>query len=156
MPFVLAVIGAILIIVGIRGNYGALATALETDVPPFMTWGAAMFGVVAIGWVPGMQHISRMLLALVLVVLVLTNYKQILASFSGLASAPSPAPAPATPAATYAATGQASQPGPGGVTGQQSGSGSPGLITASSPLSGLGPPSLGTVSGNLAPLLTII
>jgi hypothetical protein len=161
MPFALAIVGAILVIVGIRGNYGELATALETDVPPYMVWGAAFFGVGAIGWVPGLQHISRMLVALVLVVLVLTNYQQILASFKGLASAPSPAPAPATPAAQYAsATGQAAQPGPGGVTGTQSGSGSsPGLITAASPLNGVGIPGLGSASGNamqvFSSLLTI-
>jgi hypothetical protein len=104
MPFVLVIIGAILIIAAVRNTHGELAAALETDIPGYAKWAAALFGVGAIGWIPGFQGISRMLLALVVVVLVLTNYRQILAGFTALASPPQAAQAPATPAATYAST----------------------------------------------------
>jgi hypothetical protein len=151
VPFVLAIVGAILVIAAIRNTHGDLATALETDVPPYMVWAAALFGVGAIGWIPGMRGISRMLLALVVLVLVLANYKEILGGFTSLASAPAPTPAPATPAAQYAsATGQATLPGPGGVTGQPSAASGGGLITASSPLSGHALPSLGSITGAAA------
>jgi hypothetical protein len=104
MPFVLVIIGAILIIAAVRNTHGELATALEADIPGYAKWAAAFFGVGALGWIPGFQGISRMLLALVVVVLVLTNYRQILAGFTALASPPQAAQAPASPAATYAST----------------------------------------------------
>jgi hypothetical protein len=89
-----------------------------------------------------------MLLALVVVVLVLSNYKGILSGFTSLASAPAPTPAPATPAAQYAsATGQATLPGPGGQLSPASGGG---LITASSPLQGHALPSLSSITGAAA------
>jgi hypothetical protein len=102
MPFVLAIIGAILIIAAVRNSHGQLATALEQDVPGFAKWAAALFGVAALGWIPGMQGISRMLLALVVVVLVLNNWRNVLSGFTSLASPPQATAVPATPAAVYA------------------------------------------------------
>lgn len=47
-----------------------------------MVWGAAVFAVGAIGWIPGLSPVSRGLLALVLVVIVLQNYQNIIEGLS--------------------------------------------------------------------------
>lgn len=74
-------IGAILIVAAVRNSQGALFAALGQDVPAFAVWAAAIFALGAIGFVPGLKPVSRGLLALVLVVLVLRNYKEILSGF---------------------------------------------------------------------------
>ena len=85
MPFLLLLIGALLFIVAYQSTHGDLATYLKQDVPPFMRWAAAIAAIGALGWVPGMRDASRWLLALVLVVIVLTNYKQMLAGLQSVA-----------------------------------------------------------------------
>jgi hypothetical protein len=104
MPFLLILIGAVLIVSAYRNTYGDLATALETDVPGFATWALAIAAVAALGWVPGMQKISRWLLALVIVVLVLRNYQALFANAQTLAKLPAATPAQTTPTAAYLAS----------------------------------------------------
>lgn len=99
----LVIIGAILIVTAYRNTYGNLATALETDVPGFAKWALAIVAVGALGWVPGMQAVSRWLLALVIVVLVLRNYQALFANAQHLSSLPAATPAQQTPAAAYVA-----------------------------------------------------
>lgn len=81
MPFFLILIAAIIAIAAFNDAQGTLATELEQDIPPFGRWALAVFGVGALGWVPGMQTISRYLLALVFVVLIVRNYQQIIQGF---------------------------------------------------------------------------
>jgi hypothetical protein len=81
MIFIALLIGAVLIVAAVRNSQGALATALVTDVPGYVVWGAAIFAVGAVGWIPGLKPVSRGLLALVLVVIVLNNYKAVLSGF---------------------------------------------------------------------------
>ncbi len=83
MAFLALVIGVVLIVSAIRNTHSDLLGALGQDVPGFVVWGAAIFGVAVIGFIPGLKPVSRALLALVVVVIVLTNYKQILAGFQG-------------------------------------------------------------------------
>ncbi len=155
MPFVLAIIGAILVISAIRNTNGDLATALETDAPGYVTWAAAIAGVAALGFIPGMRTVSRMLLALVLVVLVLKNYQGILKGFTALASSPIPATPPATtPGTAYAqATGNTAVMLPGGVSGTTSPASGGGIITASNNL-GSQAPSLLSLAGHSASFAT--
>lgn len=103
MPLILIIIGAILIVSALKNTQGELATALEQDIPPFLKWAVAIFAIVALGWIPPLRTPSRWLLALVLIVIVLTNYRQLLAGFQGLGggAAPQPAAAVTTPAAAY-------------------------------------------------------
>jgi len=82
MAFLALLIAVVLIVAAIRNTHGDLLSALGQDVPGFVVWGAAIFGVAVIGFIPGLKPVSRGLLALVVVVIVLTNYKNILAGFS--------------------------------------------------------------------------
>jgi hypothetical protein len=119
MPAVLILIGAVLLVSAYRNSQGQLATALESDVPPFLKWGLALGAVGALGFVPGMKVPSRYLLALVIVVLVLHNYTKIFAGFTSLSQAtPAPSQAAVTPA-----TQLATQPGSVVTASEISGSG---------------------------------
>lgn len=81
MAFLALLIGIVLVVSAIRDTHGSLFTALGQDVPGFAVWGAAIIGVAAIGFIPGLKPISRGLLALIITVILLTNYKQILGGF---------------------------------------------------------------------------
>lgn len=105
MAFLALLIGVVLIVAALRNTHSTLFAALGHDVPGFVIWGAAIFGVAVIGFIPGLKPVSRGLLALVVVVIVLTNYKQILAGFQG---------------ATFGAQAQASGSG-GGASSTSSG-----------------------------------
>lgn len=89
-------IGVILVVAAIRNTQGTLFSALQTDVPGFFIWGAAVLAVAAIGYVPGLKTASRGLLALIVVVLVLNNYQAILAGFSGATKTAAPTTGGAT------------------------------------------------------------
>jgi hypothetical protein len=103
MPFLLILIGALLIVTAYRNTYGDLASDLETDLPGFAKWALALVAVAAMGWIPGMQKISRWLLALVIVVIVLRNYSQFFQNLPQLSSLPAATPATPTPTAAYLA-----------------------------------------------------
>jgi hypothetical protein len=83
MAFLALVIGTVLLVAAIRDTHGNLFSALKEDVPGFAIWGAAIIALAAIGFVPGLKPVSRGLLALVLVVIILVNYKNIIAGFQG-------------------------------------------------------------------------
>jgi hypothetical protein len=85
MPFAALLIGAILIVVAFNNSYPALATQLESDIPAYFKWAAAIAAILALGYIPGMRTPSRYLLALVLMVIVLKNWPQIQAGFSSFA-----------------------------------------------------------------------
>lgn len=101
MPLVILAIGAVLIISAWRNTYGALFTALGQDVPGFLKWALAIVCIGLIGYIPKLEPISRMLLALVAVVLVLENYSKLFSGFTTLSSS--------TPAATTGSTQVATQ-----------------------------------------------
>lgn len=105
MPFVLLLIGAVLVVTAILGNQSKLATALQQDVPPFGIWALSIVAVGGLGWVPGMERISRYLLALVLIVLVLRNYQNIIKGLEGSVFSAVPATASVGPAQQFAASG---------------------------------------------------
>jgi len=81
MAFLALIIAVVLIVSAIRGTHGDLLGALAADVPEYVVWGAAILGVAVLGFIPGLKPISRGLLALVVVVLILTNYKAIIEGF---------------------------------------------------------------------------
>lgn len=82
MALLALLIGVVLIVAAIRDTHTVLFSSLTQDLPPFMVWGAAVFAVGAIGWIPGLSPVSRGLLALVLVVIVLRNYESIIEGLS--------------------------------------------------------------------------
>lgn len=81
MPFVILLIGAILIVSAFNNSFGTLASELENDVPGFFKWGAAIAAIMGLGFIPGLRTPSRWLLGLVLLVILLTNYQQVIAGF---------------------------------------------------------------------------
>ena len=95
MILVALLIGAILIVSAFRGTYSELFSDLGHDVPGFTTWAAAIVALGALGYIPGIKGVSRGLMSLVLVVLILNNYKALLAGFQAVATPPKTA-APAT------------------------------------------------------------
>lgn len=127
MPFVILMIGIILVVVAYQGTHTQLLTALKQDLPGFFKWALAISAIMALGYVPGMQKPSRYLLGLVLLVIFLTNYTNILNGFTSLAGtgqastdAGSTSPAATNPTATYSqsfAPGAAAAAGETGTTG---------------------------------------
>jgi hypothetical protein len=113
MPFITIIIGAIIAIVAFRGTHGDLAAALEQDIPAYFKWAIAIAAILGLGFVPGLKIPSRYLIALVALVVILTNYRQLVSGFTQFASA-SPAPsatAAAEPTAPYVqSAGQTTTP----------------------------------------------
>jgi hypothetical protein len=141
MPFLLLLIGAVLIIAAFNNAQGDLATELETDVPAFLKWGLAVVGVGALGWIPGMQLISRWLLALVLVVIVLKNYTQIIAGFQAFspssgAQTAQQVQANPTPATAYAANPNNPQVTQAEISGTGTGTGATGQLAQGGAIAG--------------------
>ncbi len=134
MPFVLLIVGALLVVTAFNNSHGQLAGALQSDLPGFFKWGAAIAAILGLGFLPGLKTPSRWLLALVLLVIVLKNYTAILAGFSGFAktgaSATNAGQDIALPTDAFSASaGQATAPAPaadtsGGSAASSSSSGS--------------------------------
>jgi hypothetical protein len=106
MIIVILAVGLILIAAAIRNTQGQLFAALGSDLPAYVIWAAAIVAVGALGFVPGLKGPSRVLLALVIVVIILNNYQAILAGFAAV-SAPRAAAGGPTGAATIAPPGAA-------------------------------------------------
>lgn len=94
MTIVLLFIAAIIIVAALRNTQSVLASALSTDVPAYITWAAAILAVGSLGYIPALKGPSKALLALVLLVIILTNYQNILNGFTSVAQG---APATAAP-----------------------------------------------------------
>jgi hypothetical protein len=86
MPFVILILGIILVVVAYQGTHAALLADLQQDLPGFFKWALAISAVVALGYVPGLQKPSRYLLGLVMLVIFLMNYSNILNGFKSLSS----------------------------------------------------------------------
>jgi hypothetical protein len=86
MPFIALIIGGIMIVAAFQGTHAQLAAALEKDLPGFFKWAAAIAAIMGLGYIPGMERPSRWLLGLVVLVVVLTQYKQIIQGFQNFAT----------------------------------------------------------------------
>lgn len=82
MPFIILIIGIVLVVAAIRDTQSSLFSALATDVPAFGVWFTAIVILGAIGFIAPLKPLSKALLILVLVVLVLRNYQNILTGFN--------------------------------------------------------------------------
>ena len=142
MPFAILLIGAILVITAFNNSFGALASELEADIPPYFKWAAAIVAILGIGYIPGLRTPSRYLLALVLLVILLKNYSGILAGFqtfltSGGTASASGAGAP-NPSAGYVANPATTAPPSAASVSGTSGAAAPGSsILGGSVLGGL-------------------
>lgn len=82
MPFLIIIVGLILIVTAVRGTTGDLASNLSQDISSgFVRWLAAIVVIGAIGYVPALERPSRYLLALVAIVIMLTSGKGFLDQF---------------------------------------------------------------------------
>jgi hypothetical protein len=106
MGLIALFLGIVFIVAAVRNSQGALFTALETDVPKFVIWGAAIIAVGAIGAIPGLKGPSRLLLALVITVIIVNNYQKLIIGFQSAWT--NPPAAPQVTSSGGSATGQAS------------------------------------------------
>lgn len=115
MSLIALFLAILLIVAAVRNSQGALFTALETDVPKFVIWAAAIIAVGAIGAIPGLKPSSRWLLALVIVVLIVNNYQKLVTGFQNAwqhsAKSSQPANTSSGTSASSAATGAAAPAG---------------------------------------------
>ena len=79
MPLFLLFVAAVLLVATWNNRQGDLFAALAHDVPGYASWMSALATVGALGFIPGMKIPSRMLLALILLVLFMGNYSRALA-----------------------------------------------------------------------------
>lgn len=142
MPFIALIVGATIAVVAVRGTQGQLATALETDLPPYLKWAAALGGLGVLGFIPGFTTLSRWLIALVLVVIVLRNYQQVLSSFQQLTQAPQASTVPTTGQQQFASATQSISGLQAAVAGATSTLGPAGPLSPLTTGSGFGSPEI--------------
>lgn len=76
MPFALAIVGIVLLVSALRGTSGSLFAALKADFTGtgnYIYWVVAIFVVGSIGYIKKLQPMSDAFLALLLVVLMISN-----------------------------------------------------------------------------------
>lgn len=76
MPFALLIIGLLLVVAGARGTAGDLATLLKSDFSGsnnFFYWFGSILLIGALGYYSPAEKVSRMFLALILIVMILAN-----------------------------------------------------------------------------------
>jgi uncharacterized membrane protein HdeD (DUF308 family) len=76
MPFVLALFGAVLLVVGFRGTHREFFELLKNDFTgphSFQNWVLSILVVGAVGYIPRLKPISDAFLLLILIVLFLSN-----------------------------------------------------------------------------------
>jgi hypothetical protein len=108
VPFVLILIAGVLIVSAYQNTHGTVIGGLEQDVPAFGKWALGIGGTAALGFIPGMEKISRWLTALVVTVIVVRNWQQVqngITDLSNVSALPSSGTATADPATQYATSG---------------------------------------------------
>lgn len=102
MILALLLAGFVLVASGLKGTNHELGQQLQQDVlgpGGFILWAAAIIGIGMIGFVPYLRQPSRYLLALLLVVVVLSNRGVFAQAQQALQGALSAGPAPSVPLA---------------------------------------------------------
>lgn len=75
MPFLLIIVGAIMVVTAWHNTHVQFAQQLRRDGTDFIKYGVAIGGIGAAGYIPDLEPISRLFLALIIVSLVLSNSK---------------------------------------------------------------------------------
>lgn len=76
MPFILLIIGAALVISGIKGTQTTLGKQLQQDFTGpnnFIYWLIALGGIGSLGYVPQLEKFSRTFMALIIIVLFISD-----------------------------------------------------------------------------------
>jgi hypothetical protein len=101
MPFAIAIVGGVLVLVAVRNTHGTLATLLKDDFTGsqgavgFIVWIGAILAIGAMGYVPALKIPSRMLLALVFLSLFIANQGVFTNIANAIRSPPAVTPSPA-------------------------------------------------------------
>lgn len=119
MGLVFLLIGLLLIVTGMRGTYAQFGSQVVSDLGGdggFLYWGVAVVGVGAVGFIPALQQVSRLLIALVIISIFL-SHKGFFAKFQqALQTGPTP-PAP-IPGGTNPAAGSLGELAPSNLFNQ--------------------------------------
>ena len=84
MPFVLIIIGAVMVVSAVRDTSEDLVTLVKGDMTgqkSYLAWMISILVIGAIGYIPSMEKLSRYILVLVVIVLILSN-KGLFAKFN--------------------------------------------------------------------------
>jgi len=114
MAVAFLIIGVALILTAYRNTQAELFQLLQSDAGGYVKWAAAILAIGAIGYIPDMQKVSRALLALVLLVIVISNqgafqnFKTAVTSSIPQATVPQTAPLAGQPEITVNQTGATS------------------------------------------------
>lgn len=109
MPYALLIIGAVMLVAGIRNTYADLWNLVRNDFTSqggFISWVAAIAIVGAMGYVPKLKPLSVAFMTLLLVVLIVSNggvfakLQQFIQSGVGGRGAPAITPTPQQPGTT--------------------------------------------------------
>jgi type III secretory pathway component EscV len=105
MPFVIVVVGVLLVVAAVNNSYPALGQELKTDIPDYFKLGIAIVAILGLGYIPGFKTPSRWLLALFLITLFIAKWQTIVQGFQTFAqgSAAPTGTAAAVPTAAYVA-----------------------------------------------------
>jgi hypothetical protein len=90
MPFIVIVIGIIIAVAAFNDSHGTLFAQLKQDIPGYFKWAVAIAAILGLGFIPGFKVPSRYLIALVALVVILTNAKQVFAGFTQFAGTTGP------------------------------------------------------------------
>ncbi len=97
MPFALLIIGLLLVVSGARGTAGDLAKLLKSDFSGsnnFFYWVGAILLIGALGYYSPAERVSRMFLALIIIVMILANKGLFQKLTDALSNVQAPPPAP--------------------------------------------------------------
>lgn len=89
MPFVFLAIGLIVIVAGVRGTEATLFALLKNDIQGFAPWFVAIITIGALGYIRAIRPITDGFMALLIVVLFLSNggfFSKLFGSTSSTAS----------------------------------------------------------------------
>lgn len=73
MPFLLVVIGMIMIVSALRNTHAQMAAQLRGDFIPFGMWTLAIGSVGAIGYIPELRRFSHYFMALIIIGMIISN-----------------------------------------------------------------------------------
>lgn len=148
MPFVLIVVGIVILVTAINGTTGKLAGLLKTDVfgqNGYIYWAVAVGVVGAIGYINAFKRLSDWFIVLILLALVLNNrgifqqFSQVLkgtaSASSGTTTAPGMASNGLAPSSVTSTVPPSSSPSTPSVTGNTDAVTTTGNLTSLQPLS---------------------
>lgn len=76
MPFVLVIVGILMVVTGAKGTYAQFGSQVASDFTGpgnFTTWVVALGAVGSIGYIDALRAFSRLFMALILIAMVLSN-----------------------------------------------------------------------------------